>query len=227
MIFFSFHINFHEHGKSSTEALITRLAITDYASAGCSSWKTCHCVAYFRYGNYLLWVWLSHRRICQHLNFCFTHSTSSRTVIKKKNFNPTLRNPLESLLLRNSILEAARSSNQLIYQSWSCSLSAPPIPARVTIILMGQTTNLRISKKICITTLCKIVNGWWWSGQRFDAASNTFLHIFRVLRFCGFSEPGVNGGMWFTSLLHARQACSHFLPLLACKQGKLSLWQSS
>lgn len=151
--------------------------------------KKNHHVAYFRNGNYTLWILLSHRKMCQHLNFCFTHSISSRTVIRKKlNSNPTLRNPLENLLLRNSILKSARSSNQLIYQSSSVACLLPRSQQEIKIILIGQTTNLRISKKICITTLCKTVNGWWWSRQCFDAASNTFLHIFQILCFSNLAS---------------------------------------
>lgn len=44
---------------------------------------------------------------------------------QKLNSNPTLRNPLENLLLRNPVLEAASSSNQLIYQSWSAACLLP------------------------------------------------------------------------------------------------------
>lgn len=153
--------------------------------------KKNHCVANFRYGNYKLWLLLSHRRTCQHLNFFFTHSISSRTVIRKTpklNSNPTLRNPLENLLVRNSILRSARSSNQLIYQSSSVACLLPRSQQEIKIILMGQTTNLRISKKICITTFCKTVNGWWWWRQCFDAASSTFLHTFQILCFLNLAS---------------------------------------
>lgn len=176
--------------KSSTEALITRLVTTDCAASGCTTDHRSenHRVANFRYGNYKLWLLLSHRRTCQHLNFCFTHSISSRTVIRKNpklNSNPTLRNPLENSLVRNSILRSARSSNQLIYQSSSVACLLPRSQQEIKIILMGQTTNLRISKKICITTLCKTVNGW---RQCFDAASSTFLHTFQILCFLNLAS---------------------------------------
>lgn len=126
-----------------------------------------------------IWTFVSHTLL----------ATGLRSKKKKPlNYNPTLRNPLENLVLRNSVLKAARSSNQLIYQSSGVACLFPRSQQEIKIILMGQTTNLRISKKICITTLCKTVNGWWWSGQCFDAPSNTFLCISQILRFLNLAS---------------------------------------